>query len=266
MKILCLKYTKKYRKLSNKTIQMYCLENEITLERNNSMCQFIQFKDDFEESIIKGDYEIHISSPKGDEEFEEFFLFQECGDVPASPIPSSALNPTKDYTTFGDDQDYQEDEMRSEVHSSEHTHIQVSFDGTNPNMDDFQYKVREEITFRGLNEIICEALEIKNEEDFFLDSPQLIRVKKRKSKEQLKALEVEFAKNDDWSKEFMNELAKKLKLDASQVYKWHWDQISKKLGKAPKRTAKKEKAKLENNNKRKRADPKTCKNKKPKTA
>lgn len=246
---------------------MYCLENEITLERNNSMCAFIQFKDEFEDSVIKGDYEIHINSPKDDEEFEEFFLYQECGNVPVSPIPSSALTPTKDYTTFGDDQDYDEDEMKSEMHSSEQSHIQVSFDAGKPNMDEFQYKVREEITFRGINEIICEALEIKNEEDFFLDSPQLIRVKKRKSKEQLKALEAEFVVNDDWSKEFMNELAKKLKLDASQVYKWHWDQISKKLGKAPKRTAKKEKAKLENhNNKRKRASAKTCKNKKSKTA
>lgn len=128
------------------------------------------------------------------------------------------------------------------------SHIQVDFDGENPNMDDFIFKIREEISFKGVNDVVCEALDIKNNDEFSLEPVELIKVKKRKTKEQIKQLEIEFAKNDDWTKDFMNKIAQKLNLEPSQVYKWHWDQISKKLGKAPKR-----KAKLQKQNKRKRA-------------
>lgn len=125
----------------------------------------------------------------------------------------------------------------------------MNFDGDILDMNDFICKIRGEIDSKGVNGVICDALDIKNNDEFCLEPVELIKVKKRKTKEQIRQLEEEFAKTDDWSKEFMNKLAKKLKLEPSQVYKWHWDQISKKLGKAPKRQAKLKKQA----NKRKRA-------------
>ncbi len=45
----------------------------------------------------------------------------------------------------------------------------------------------------------------------------------KKNKEQTKVLDVEFDKNPIWSKAKMRELADKLGLKESQIYKWHWD-------------------------------------------
>jgi hypothetical protein len=44
-----------------------------------------------------------------------------------------------------------------------------------------------------------------------------------KSHDQVKILEVEFAKNPYWNKEKMKLLSSKLHLKESQVYKWNWD-------------------------------------------
>lgn len=37
----------------------------------------------------------------------------------------------------------------------------------------------------------------------------------------------EYNKNSNWSKSFIKELAKKLGLTSTQVYKWNWDQRKK---------------------------------------
>ena len=143
--------------------------------------------------------------------------------------------------------------------------LQVDFINGSPDMDDFLFKIREEIIFKGVSEVICDALDIKDEQELQFEATDFIKTKKRKTKEQIKQLEEEFAITDDWNKEFMNEIAEKLNLDPAQVYKWHWDQISKKLGKAPKRKAKLQKAK-ECGIKRKRKAVNTPKNKKAKSS
>lgn len=236
------------------------MNNELAFERQDSF-DFLSNNDEFYLTDLKADYDLKIVEPDDSQEFEEFILYQENNLLPIPPTPSSALTGTKDisYTT-DDNACCSEIDIKSYIPVDLKTHLKVSFDGENPDMTDFLSKIRSEISCKGVNNIICEALEITEDSDLLVDSPQLIRVKKRKSKEQIKALEAEFAKNNDWTKEFMNELAAELKLDPAQVYKWHWDQISKKLGSTPKRKVKEQK----NGNKRKRSAPKSSRNKKAK--
>jgi len=47
--------------------------------------------------------------------------------------------------------------------------------------------------------------------------------RRRKNKEQIKVLQNEYTKNQNWTRAFMKELAKTTGLKASQVYKWNWD-------------------------------------------
>lgn len=47
--------------------------------------------------------------------------------------------------------------------------------------------------------------------------------RRRKNKEQVKVLAVEYDKNPKWTRPFMKELAKRTGLKPSQVYKWNWD-------------------------------------------
>jgi hypothetical protein len=54
-----------------------------------------------------------------------------------------------------------------------------------------------------------------------------IKKRKRKTKAQVKQLEIEYEMNQDWSKCFMEVLGEKLNMCVSTIYKWHWDQISK---------------------------------------
>jgi len=51
----------------------------------------------------------------------------------------------------------------------------------------------------------------------------------KKNKDQIKVLENEYLKFQDWSREYMKYLADKLGLRESQVYKWHWDQKKKEV-------------------------------------
>jgi metal-sulfur cluster biosynthetic enzyme len=51
--------------------------------------------------------------------------------------------------------------------------------------------------------------------------------KRRKSKHQVKMLEVELEANPHWTNEDMVKIAKKTGLSKSQVYKWNWDQKKK---------------------------------------
>jgi hypothetical protein len=51
--------------------------------------------------------------------------------------------------------------------------------------------------------------------------------RRRKNKEQVKILQNEYTKNNNWTRAFMKDLAKKVGLKASQVYKWNWDQKKK---------------------------------------
>lgn len=53
--------------------------------------------------------------------------------------------------------------------------------------------------------------------------------RRRKNKDQVKILQSEYAKNPNWDRPFMKELAKKTGLKPSQVYKWNWDQKKKEI-------------------------------------
>ena len=220
---------------------MFELENQIDFSRfNNKFSLEIFGNNQFEEKEVKPQFEFNIGNLNDVQNDEDFTLLDGklvCEDN----FEEENLTPTKEQSSPSYD--------NFSSHSSQPTHLQVHFEGNHPDMEDFVNKIRGEINNKGVNEVICNALDIKSTDEFSLEPVELIKVKKRKSKDQIKQLDEEFSKNDDWSKEFMNKIALKLKLEPSQVYKWHWDQISKKLGKAPKRQAKLRKQA----NKRKRA-------------
>jgi hypothetical protein len=54
-----------------------------------------------------------------------------------------------------------------------------------------------------------------------------VNKRKRKTKAQKELLDAEYRKNQDWSKNFMQTLAKQLGMSPSSIYKWHWDQKNK---------------------------------------
>ena len=58
-------------------------------------------------------------------------------------------------------------------------------------------------------------------------SKDIIRKRNRKSKEQIKFLENEYLKEQNWSKAHMRALSKKIGLSMGQIYKWNWDQRKK---------------------------------------
>lgn len=192
---------------------------------------------EYHELNNKSKANIEIKSSISDSEHNELFLCSEFDEK--DNCDSDGIARTKDDSLLAKDQtshlNYSYE--RSLEVSTPKSYIKVPFSGNTPDLNVLAAKIKEEMKVKGINEVICETLEIKSE-DIFFESPQLIRVKKRKTKEQIKELEREFALSDDWSKEFMNELAVTLKLDPSQVYKWHWDQICKKLGQAPKKKVK----------------------------
>mmetsp|Transcript_19880 Transcript_19880/g.23042 ORF Transcript_19880/g.23042 Transcript_19880/m.23042 type:complete len:98 (-) Transcript_19880:76-369(-) len=87
--------------------------------------------------------------------------------------------------------------------------------------------VRDELSCRGNNECISELLDISSEENrSFEKLAKLVKSKQRKSKKQINVLTEEFAKEPNWSYEFMKDLAVKLGISYTKVYKWHWDKIS----------------------------------------
>jgi len=51
--------------------------------------------------------------------------------------------------------------------------------------------------------------------------------RKRKTKDQLNVLMAEYKRRQNWTKEDMKELASRLNMSLSQVYKWQWDQKKK---------------------------------------
>lgn len=54
-----------------------------------------------------------------------------------------------------------------------------------------------------------------------------VKTNKRKTKNQVKMLEIELENNPHWTNEDMAVIAKKTGLSKSQVYKWNWDQRKK---------------------------------------
>lgn len=187
-------------------------------------------------------YEIEEKSYYEGDEYSEILLYCDLPDDCDIPSPTNGASHTKDESALSKDHISNNNYEDVASIASTKSYMVVPFKGNNPNMDVFLDQIREEINNKGVNEVVCEALEIKNEEETFLESPQIIRIKKRKSKEQIRALEEEFSITQEWTKEFMNSLAEKLKLVPSQVYKWHWDQICKKIGKTPKKVVKQQKA------------------------
>lgn len=65
-----------------------------------------------------------------------------------------------------------------------------------------------------------------------------VNKRKRKTKSQIQFLEAEYAKNSEWTKEYMKKLAEGMNISPSSIYKWHWDQKNKRDAK-PARVTKK---------------------------
>ena len=220
---------------------------ELDLEGNFIFDLKFPIMEEYSQEEVQHTYTIEEKSFNEGDEYSEILLYYDLPDNYEMPSPTCGASHTKDESALTKDHlSHKIYEDNGSISSSK-SYMTVPFKGNNPNMDIFLNQIKEEINIKGVNEVICEALEIKNEEEMFLESPQIIRVKKRKSKEQVIALEEEFAKTQDWTKEFMNELAEKLKLDPAQVYKWHWDQICKKIGKTPKRKVKQQLKAAQNN-------------------
>lgn len=234
---------------------MFCLDNQIELLKHNSNDFIDMCNDDYLMNDVKQEYEASIVSSDEPRSFEEFFLYEDNESILYEQV-HEVMTPTKEQSESNEEKNVKDEAS---------THLQVDFVNGTPDMNDFLFKIREEIIFKGISEVICDALDIKDEQEIQFEASDFIKIKKRKTKEQIKQLEEEFSITDDWDKEFMNQIANKLNLDPAQVYKWHWDQISKKLGKAPKRKAKLQKAK-ECGMKRKRKTTKISKNKKAKSS
>lgn len=236
------------------------------------MCDIIeeQFNleliDDYEfeyEYLDQYNYVENNSEAQEEQEYEDFYCF-------------ASLNQEKESLFNIEDDLVKEKEpgsltggCKSDTEDSVKSIMVVSFVGDCPDMKEFERLIQMDMHYKGANQMVYDALldPSKNDQD---DSDQevSIKVKKRKSKEQLKLLEEEFAKGSEWTKEFMNEFADKINLAASQVYKWHWDQISKKLGRNPKKQEKeaKKRANPELNRKRKRSNKSKSSSKSQKTA
>ena len=54
-----------------------------------------------------------------------------------------------------------------------------------------------------------------------------VNKRRRKTKEQIKSLKEMYSKFTNWEKNDIEQIAGKLKMSFSQVYKWHWDQTKK---------------------------------------
>lgn len=194
------------------------------------------------------------------EPYQDFFLY--C-DLNENPKFNDCLLIPEDHSTKDKLEGSLNDDSKSISISSEKVLLTVPFNGELPDMKQFERLIQMEIMSKGANQVVCDALELKEDSESDNDQAQLIQVKKRKSKEQLIALEQEFQKNNDWTKEFMNQFAEKIQLDPAQVYKWHWDQICKKLGRNPKKQEKalKKQQNSECGKKRKRSGAKKSSNK-----
>jgi hypothetical protein len=237
MKKMCLIYLEKVSILK---INMTYL-NQFNLENNDD---FSSEYDYFNEAKYTSE---PIAKQEVEEQYQDFFLYCDINSNNDSLFIAED-NSTKDKPCLS-----VASEPKTDTNESVKQYMMVPFLGEAPDMDQFERLIQQDMGQRGASQMVNDALEISNDEDSHNDSShQLIKVKKRKTKGQLKQLEDEFAKNNDWSKEFMNEFAELIKLDPAQVYKWHWDQICKKLGKNPKKKEKAIKKKLSQECKRRK--------------
>ena len=214
----------------------------MNLENDDLASEFMYFND------VQLDENIEVPQVE-QEPYEDFYLF--C-DVNNSNNESSFLN--EDISTNDKPCPSVVSEGKTSSGNSDKAYMMVPFVGMTPDMDQFEKLIQLDMSTKGANQMVNDALQISEDLDTQSDQSkqQLIKVKKRKTKDQLKMLEDQFAKTSDWSKEFMNEFADRIKLDPAQVYKWHWDQICKKLGKNPKKKEKAAKKQLKKDNKRRR--------------
>jgi hypothetical protein len=80
------------------------------------------------------------------------------------------------------------------------------------------------LDYEDLNECVAALLK-KSKDD--LGQGRDIKRRQRKNKDQVKALEQEYNKNPNWSRDYIKRISTRLGLRECQVYKWHWDQRKK---------------------------------------
>lgn len=87
-------------------------------------------------------------------------------------------------------------------------------------------EIRGKIYSDKIEDVVAEALDFQFCTEG--DDARPIQQKRKKSDEQIQALEDALKANKNWSKEFTKELAAGLNLKFRQVYKWYWDKTQKK--------------------------------------
>lgn len=80
------------------------------------------------------------------------------------------------------------------------------------------------LDFEDLNDCVAALLKKSKDEN---GSSRDIKRRQRKNKDQIKMLEIEFKKNNNWTREYIKKISQRLGLRECQVYKWHWDQRKK---------------------------------------
>lgn len=150
------------------------------------------------------------------------------------------FGPSTNEHQFDDKSSIYEKELEKQV-SKETVESQEVFSATSQKSSESMSFETSSIDFDSLdlNEYVEQIINAKPiqgliEEGVEIDSETLAQLqmnkRKRKSKDQLDALMVEYRKNPSWTKDDMKMLAAKLGMSLSQVYKWQWDQKKKESG------------------------------------
>lgn len=80
------------------------------------------------------------------------------------------------------------------------------------------------LDFDDLNQCVAALLKKPKADS---EAAREIKRRQRKDKDQVGILENEYAKDPNWSREYIKHISQKLHLRECQVYKWHWDQRKK---------------------------------------
>ncbi|CDW74915.1 UNKNOWN [Stylonychia lemnae] len=80
------------------------------------------------------------------------------------------------------------------------------------------------LDFEDLNECVAALLKKSKDEN---GSGRDIKRRQRKNKDQIKLLENEYKKTQNWTRDYIKKISARLGLRECQVYKWHWDQRKK---------------------------------------
>lgn len=206
MKSIMLIYTKNYEKFkkNNNTMSLQNLNQEFTFcfdEEPESQQENYQFEFKFLDS----------------DSFNNYYSKSWINDIDQENHPKQARSTHESTSSERREIDYNLDELAPWI---------VSFIDNQPNLNELEQIVSDQIRDKGYNLVVLDWLDISTKEDSE-ENRDIIRKKQKKSRGQIRALKAEFKKRQNWNKRYMKKLAKELGLRVEQVYKWHWDQTNK---------------------------------------